>query len=60
MSIPDVLELDIVEYWQYYRDGYIHQLNQTEHGREYLEQCWLLEQTQPDRAALRARFKAQP
>ena len=59
MSIPEVLALDIVEYWQYYRDGYVHRLNQTGPGREYLEQCWLMEQTQPDREALKAKFKAQ-
>lgn len=51
--------MDIVEYWQYYRDGYVHRLNQTGPGREYLEQCWVMEQTQPDRETLRAKFKAQ-
>lgn len=49
-------ELDMVEYMLYIRDAYISKLNQTESGRDYLEQCWISEQTEPDRDALRAEF----
>jgi hypothetical protein len=28
-------------------------LSKSEKGREYLEKCWVLEQTEPDRKALR-------
>ena len=31
-------------------------LQQTESGRDYLEQCWILSQTEPDRGALREKF----
>ena len=49
-------DLDLVEYMLYTRDAYISKLNQSESGRDYLEQCWIAEQTVPDRAALRAEF----
>lgn len=38
------------------RDAYIYRLEQTEAGREYLESCWILEQTAPDRGRLREKF----
>ena len=38
------------------RDAYIFFLNQTEAGRKYLERCWRLSQTQPDRKRLREKF----
>jgi hypothetical protein len=31
-------------------------LNQTEQGQEYLRNAWRMEQTEPDRAALRKQF----
>lgn len=31
-------------------------LNQTEKGREYLDDAWRLEQTKPDRKKLREKF----
>lgn len=41
------------------KDAYIYKLNQTEQGRDYLERCWLFEQTKPDRNKLRAFIKKQ-
>ena len=35
------------------RDAFIDRLSQTEEGRDYLEQCWVLTQTKPDKAHLR-------
>lgn len=58
MSIPEVLQLPFGEYLLYLRDGYIYTMMRRPGGLEYLEQCWLLEQTSPDREALRAKFKA--
>lgn len=49
-------ELDLVEYLTVARDAYISDLNKSESGRDYLEQCWIAEQTVPDRAALKAEF----
>jgi hypothetical protein len=56
LNILEISELNIVEYWQYLRDSYIHQLNQTEEGRKYLENCWIMTQTKPDKKALREQF----
>nr|DAL49724.1 MAG TPA_asm: hypothetical protein [Caudoviricetes sp.] len=38
------------------RDAFIFKQSQTPAGREYLENCWRIEQTEPDRKALRRRF----
>jgi hypothetical protein len=34
----------------------IYKYMQTEEGQKYLERCWILEQTKPDRAKLREKF----
>ena len=39
-----------------FRDAFIYQMKQTAAGRAYLEDCRILEQTQPDRKALRENF----
>ena len=56
LSFNEVGELNYLEYLTYRRDAYIHKLNQTESGQEYLDNAWRMEQTQPDRAALRKKF----
>lgn len=48
-------ELDVFTFWGLLRDAVIYSCKQSEAGREYLEKCWLYEQTEPDRAALRGR-----
>ena len=53
ISIPDVRDLDVVDFLLLRREAYISSLQKTEKGREYLEQAWLREQTTADRAALR-------
>lgn len=57
MSIYAVREMDYLHYLTMRRDAVIHKLNQTEKGREYLDNAWRMEQTEPDRAALRRRYK---
>ena len=53
----DRLELlTVFEFWALLRDAFIYECKQTEQGRDYLEKCWLAEQTEPDRAALRKYF----
>lgn len=49
-------ELPIDVYLLFLRDAFIYRKNQTEEGRKYLQDCWRLEQTKPDRQALRNRF----
>ena len=46
----NMLEIEGLDYIDYYKQS------QTEHGREYLENAYRLEQTTPDREGLR-RFK---
>lgn len=56
LNIKQVAQLNYIEYLQYRRDAFINRLNQTEAGREYLRNAWRMEQTEPDRAALRRKF----
>ena len=44
----EVERLPIDIYFGLQRDAYIFNLQQTESGRDYLEQCWILSQTEPD------------
>lgn len=56
LSIVEVEELDYIDYLLYRRDAFIYRASQTEKGREYLDKAWRLEQTKPDREALREKF----
>lgn len=56
MNFFQIEELPVDTYFLLIRDAFIHKQKQTEAGREYLENCWRLEQTEPDRKALRERF----
>ena len=49
-------QLDYGVYLLWFRDAYIYSLNLTQDGREYLDNAWRMEQTKPDRRALRTRF----
>lgn len=57
MSFSDVLNLDCYTYKLLLRDAFVEHMSQTEEGREYLEQAWLLTQTKPDRKTLRKYLK---
>lgn len=52
----EIEELEYIDYLQYRRDAFIHEMNQTEKGREYLENARTLAQTEPDRPSLRRLF----
>ncbi len=56
MTIREVDDLDIDEYLYYFRDAFIHSMNQTEEGRKYLENAYFYKQTKPDRGSLRKKF----
>ena len=56
LSFNEVKQLNYIEYLTYRRDAFIHMLNQTPEGKEYLRNAWRIEQTEPDRAALRRKF----
>ena len=56
LSIPQVQQLNFVQYLVWRRDAFIYMLSRTEAGQEYLDNAWRMEQTEPDRAALRGKF----
>lgn len=56
LNILEIEELDVFEYWLYFRDAVIYNCMQSEDGKEYLEKCWRLEQTKPEREKLREKL----
>ncbi len=48
--------MDVLDYLQLRRDAVIDLLSKTESGVEYLNDAWMREQTEPDRAMLRRDF----
>lgn len=56
LTMPQVLELDYIQYLTWKRDAFIYMLSRTEAGQEYLDEAWRMEQTTADRAKLRAKF----
>lgn len=57
LNFFEVGELDYLQYLIWRRDAYIHWLSQTEGGQKYLDNAWRMEQTKPDRAALRRKLR---
>lgn len=58
VSLFDVQQMDFICYLRLRRDAWIHALQQTEKGREYLENAWRMEQTKPERGKLRQKYGA--
>lgn len=56
LNFLQIGQLDFIQFLVWRRDAYIHQLEQTEEGREYLRNAWRMEQTKPDRRALRKKL----
>lgn len=60
MSLPDVCDLLLDDYLLLLlRDAFIARKLQSEDGREYLDNAWRLEQTEPDVDGLRSTFGRQ-
>lgn len=57
LSFFEVGQLNYLQYLIWRRDAYIHMLSRTEAGQEYLDNAWRMEQTEPDRAALRQKLR---
>lgn len=57
ITIFDVQEMPIDLYLYFMREANIHKLMQTKEGREYLDNCWRMEQTKPDRKKLREKMR---
>ena len=53
MSIPQVMQLDIIDYLILRRDAFIRSMSRTKEGLEALEAAWMREQTKADRTMLR-------
>ena len=53
LNVNEIEELEYIDYLQYRRDAFVHEMNKTEEGREYLENAMALSQTKPDREGLR-------
>lgn len=56
LSFFEVEELNIVDFWLLIRNAVIYNRMQSEDGRKYLDKCWCMEQTKPDRKRLLERF----
>lgn len=56
LNFNEIEQLDYLDYLQYRRDAFIYSRQQTEKGREYLENAWRLTQTEPDKDKLRDKF----
>ena len=57
LNFLEVGQLDWIQYLTWRRDAYIVMLSKTEAGQEYLDNAWRMEQTRPDRVALRKKIK---
>lgn len=56
MTLPDVCDLLLDDYLLLLRDAFIARKLQSADGREYLDNAWRLEQTEPDVDGLRSTF----
>lgn len=56
MALPDVCNLLLDDYMLLLRDAFIARKLQSADGREYLDNAWRLEQTEPDVDGLRSTF----
>jgi hypothetical protein len=57
LNFLQIAELDYHQYLVWLRDAYIYKLSRTEEGQEYLDNAWRMEQTKPDRDALRKKLR---
>ena len=53
LNFNEVIELDCITFKLLLRDAFVDMMSRTEEGRDYLEQCWILKQTDPDIERLR-------
>ena len=57
ISICDVQDMPIDLYLFFMREAFISKMLETKEAQEYLENCWRLEQTKPDRQKIREKMK---
>lgn len=56
LNLYQINYMDLDMYLFYMREAYIHNLMQTKEGREYLDNCWRMTQTKPERQKLREKY----
>ena len=56
INIYEVQEMEIDVYLFFLREAMIFENSRTDEGREYLRNCWRIEQTRPDRQKLREKY----
>ena len=57
LNFHEVRQLNYIVFLTWRRDAFIYKLSQTEAGQQYLDNAWRMEQTKPDREALRKKLK---
>jgi len=57
LNFHEVRQLEFIQYLTWRRDAFIHWLSNSESGEEYLDNAWRMEQTEPDRPALRKKTR---
>ena len=57
LNFHEVRQLNYIVFLTWRRDAFIYKLSQTEAGQKYLDNAWRMEQTEPDRKALRKKLK---
>lgn len=57
MPLPWVYELDIFTFWALLHDVIVYNHSQTKKGREWLQNAWRLNQTEPDEAAIQRKIR---
>lgn len=56
LNLLQIQELDLDIYLFYMRDAFISECSKTKEGLEYLENCWRMNQTKPEREKLRKKY----
>lgn len=56
LTLYQIQEMDLDIYLFYMREGFIYENLQSKEGKEYLENCWRMTQTKPDRKKLREKY----
>lgn len=56
LNFHEIEQLELIQFLTWRRDAYIYMLTRTEEGQEYLDNCWRMEQTEPDRESLRRKI----
>ena len=53
LNFIEIGQLNYVDFLRYRHDAFIQRCASTKEGRDFLHECWRMEQTKPDRGKLR-------